>query len=170
MFDVAIVGAGPSGMGAGIYAAKRKLKTIIICKGISVAWEQSVVGLLDYKNLTKDFQIMLEKSADFVQFENKQEVIALEKNIVSFSIELKSGQIFYARNVIIASGYSEKNKEANTGFESLTFKDLSGKIKVDSQMATNIPGIFAVGGAISGSVDDVLINVAQGARAVLAIV
>lgn len=35
MYDVIIIGAGPAGITAGIYAARKKLKTILLSKELS---------------------------------------------------------------------------------------------------------------------------------------
>ena len=120
---------------------------------------QSELDIFKVAEIHKFFELAVKK--DEIDFQNNQEVISLEKNIISFSVECKSGKSYYGKSVIIATGKGE------TGFDLLTHKDPDGKIKVNSVMATNIAGIFAAGEVQSMSTQDFLINSAQGAQATI---
>lgn len=132
MYDVIVIGSGPAGMSAGRHAQECKLKALVISK------TPAPNGVV----------------LEFVQ----DEVISLDKNIVSFAVETKTGRQYYSRSVIIATGCD--GPEGNSYFERITLKDALGKIFVDANMQTNIPGIFAAG--------DITVTLAKGtASAVL---
>ena len=142
MYDVIIIGAGPAGMTAGLYAAKNKLKTLVLAKAVQKPLAEHVVMLLDFQQVFAEFEKALSKETDSLFLEEKQEVSNVEKNIVSFSVETKSGKTEYGRSVIIATG-SVTVYDLN--FDSITQKATNGTIKVDAGQQTNIPGLFAAG-------------------------
>ena len=140
MYDVIIIGGGPAGLSAGMYAASQKLKTLVITKTMA---DCEPAG---------DFQADLRVNKKFLELHADKEVTVLEKNITSFSVETRQGQQFYAQAVVIASGCEQGR--GNTVFERLTLKDASDKIFVDANLQTNVPGIFAAG--------DVAVTLAKG--------
>ncbi len=142
MYDCIIIGTGKAGMAAAAGAARHKLKTLVISKERNSAEEMS---------------------DEFLEFKDNTEVSGVEKNIVSFSVEVKSGEVYYARSIIIASG------KGGSEFESIISEDLNGRIKVDANMATNVEGIFAIGGANNALDGDNLVKAGEGAKAALAV-
>lgn len=50
MYDVMIIGAGPSGMTAAVYAARKKLHTLLISKDIGgqTNWTNSIENYMGY--------------------------------------------------------------------------------------------------------------------------
>jgi thioredoxin reductase len=161
MYDVIIIGSGPAGITAALYAIKNKLNALVLSKSFG-SYLQSETDIFKVVEIHKFFELGIKEGK--IDFQNNQEVINLEKNIVSFSVECKGGKTFYSKTIIIAIG------EGETEFDLLTHKDAQGKIKVDSVMSTNISGIFAAGEVLSMSGKDFLINSAQGAQAVLSAV
>ena len=166
MHDVIIIGAGPAGLTAAVYASRHKLNTLVLAKAKAPkhAEKFSVAGF-SYSALVHQFDQLLKTSGAGLEFKDKQEIISIEKNVVSFSVENKRGEIFYAKNVIMAYGAGNE-----LGFENLTAKTADGKIKIDSRQATNVPGIWAIGDAAVGAKKDVFTSAGEGARAVLSII
>lgn len=168
MHDIIIIGAGMSGMSAALTAVKLKLKTLLVAKEFSVLKVGATeLNLFDAKKMQKELVKVTENSAQFFELYLKQEVTSLEKNVISFSVETKSGQTFYAKSVIICSGENSVTHEGNTAFDLTAFKDFKNKIKVDAQMATNVPGLFAGGSVLSGAPGNSVTSVGEGSRAVL---
>ena len=87
--------------------------------------------------------------------------------MISFSVETKSGQIYYGKSAIVCSGENPMSHEGNTAFDLTAYKDSKNKIKVDSQMATNVPGLFAAGSVLSSLPGNTITSAGEGARAVL---
>lgn len=153
MFDLIIIGSGSAGSGAAFFADKHKLKTLVIAKEVFV--------FNDDDFYLQEIAKPIKEGSEFVEVLKGQEVVNLEKNVISFTVQVKSGKDYYAKAVIIAVG------DAETNFELLTYKNSNGKIKVNQSMETNVPGIFAAGRVIAFSADDSFISVGQGAQAVV---
>ena len=156
-------------MAASLYASKGKLKTLVVAKEILDLPKENTLDFFSGTDLKKSFEDELKRNKKYLQLE-KQEVVSLEKNIVSFAIEFKTGAMEYAKSVIIATGQNRQTKEGNTVFDLITLKDMQGKIKVDSGMKTNVPGIFAAGEATDVSSADSFTIAGQGATAAMSVI
>lgn len=111
MYDCIIIGAGPAGMTSAIYTARRKLKTLVLAKevGGQMVWSSDVenysgFSMITGADLTLKFQEHLSALKDDVELKLGVEVVKLEKNITSFSVEDSHGNVYYGKTVIIASG------------------------------------------------------------------
>lgn len=108
MYDVIIVGGGPAGMTAAVYAARKKLNSIIITKnfGGQTLWSSEVENYLGYQYVTGTelvgkFQDHLE------QFGIDREMTSVESlraESDAFVAATKNGKTFRGKTVIIASG------------------------------------------------------------------
>lgn len=166
MHDLIIVGAGPAGLGAAIYASINKLKTLVLAKEFSkVGHDDLDANILTYRQLLESFKRELGRPKGCIEFKEKQEVIAVEKNVVSFSAETKSSQILYSKAMVLAYG-----KNLEFGLENMTAKDLKGRVKVDPEQKTSVEGIFAAGHCAAGGMKDELVCAAEGAKAVFSAV
>ncbi len=155
-------------MAAALTAIKLKLKTLLVAKEFSTTVTgEEALSFFDIKKMHKAVLAETKNSAQFFELYLKQEVISLEKNVISFSVETKSGQIYYGKSVIICSGENSLSHEGNTTFDLTAFKDFKNKIKVDAQMATNVPGLFAGGSVLSGTPGNPTTSAGEGSRAVL---
>jgi thioredoxin reductase (NADPH) len=111
-YDVAIIGAGPAGLTAGLYCARYGLKTIIIEKGIiggTASWAGSIQnypGYLDISGmeLMMKFEEQVKKAGVNIELDTVQEIKTIEedKEIVL------SGKTIKASAVIIAVGTKSK--------------------------------------------------------------
>lgn len=111
MYDCIIIGAGPAGMTAAIYAARKKLKTLILTKDIGgqMIWSSDVenyagFSMITGSDLTLKFKEHLESLKEDLEIKEGIEVVAIHKNVVSFEIEDKTGATFFTKTIIIASG------------------------------------------------------------------
>lgn len=109
MYDVMIIGAGPSGMTAAVYAARKKLHTLLISKDIGgqTNWTNSIENYMGYQfiegpeliekfeNQVKQFPIDL-KIGDGVS-----SISLIDKG---FEIHTESGQTYQGKTGIIATG------------------------------------------------------------------
>ena len=109
MYDLIIIGGGPAGVTAGIYAARQKLKTLLITKDFSGQIALKAVNIENWPgikeisglDLIRSFEEHLKKyEVDIV----KEEVRRLEKKDKGFLILTLSQKIFEAKTVILASG------------------------------------------------------------------
>ena len=104
MYDCIIIGAGPAGMTAAIYAARKKLKTLILTKDIGgqMIWSSDVenyagFSMITGSDLTLKFKEHLESLKEDLEIKEGVEVVAIHKNVVSFEIEDKTGATFFTK-------------------------------------------------------------------------
>ena len=82
VYDLIIIGAGPAGMTAGVYAARKKLKTLILSQDIGgqAAWSSDVENYLGFTMIT---------GADLVEkFEHHVEPMDTSRSMGKFGIDL----------------------------------------------------------------------------------
>jgi len=111
MYDVIIIGAGPAGMSAAIYTARRKLNTLVLAKdaGGQMVWSADVenytgFSMISGADLALKFQEHMASLKEDLEVKIGVEVAKLDKNITSFVVEDTQGNVYYAKTVIIASG------------------------------------------------------------------
>lgn len=111
MYDCIIIGAGPAGMTAAIYTARRKLKTLVLAKSVGgqMVWSADVENytgftMISGADLTLRFQEHMAALKEDLEVKLDVEVVKLEKNITSFAVEDSKGNVYYAKSIIIASG------------------------------------------------------------------
>ena len=108
MYDLTIIGAGPAGITAAVYAARKKLKTLVITKNIG-GWAATSSEIGNYPSyqfitgpeLAKKFEEHL-KSFD-LDLREGEEVISIEKLNNIFKVKTKKDE-YKSKAVIIASG------------------------------------------------------------------
>lgn len=111
MYDVIIIGGGPAGVSAGIYAARKKMKSVIISDTLS---GQSVVSV-DVQNWIGvpsisgfDLAQMLEKhlrSVQGIDIVDGEHVEKIEKRAdATFLVTTKSGKTFETKTILITTG------------------------------------------------------------------
>ncbi len=111
MYDLAILGGGPAGVAAGVYASRKRLKTVFITKDFQ---SQSTVseGIENWIGTIKiagqDFASSLEAhlrayALDVVDIRVGEYVTRLENTNGSFTITTDTGS-YTARTVLIATG------------------------------------------------------------------
>lgn len=108
-FDLIIIGGGPAGIAAGIYAGRQKLNTLLVTKEWGGQIGKKTIPIENYpgfENITGKELIDKLKNHLF-KFNIKvelAEVTKIEKKENLFFISIKEGKIFSSIAVIIASG------------------------------------------------------------------
>lgn len=111
VFDVAIVGAGPSGLAAAVYAASEGLKTIIIestAPGGQAGTSSRIDNYLGFPNglsgqeLATKAEIQAQRFG--AKFQISRNVIGLDLDGNMRKLTLASGQLVSARSVVVATG------------------------------------------------------------------
>jgi len=109
IYDLAIIGGGPAGMTAVVYAARKKINTLLISKdlGGQVLWTTEVENYMGYQYI-EGSQLMNKFKEQVRQFpidqEIGEEIEKLDKEEKTFSLLTRTGKKFRAKTVIIASG------------------------------------------------------------------
>lgn len=112
MYDLIIIGAGPAGITAGVYAARKRLKTLILTQDIGgqMAWSSDVenypgFSMISGGDLVEKFESHIEQFRDVLELRlTSKGVTSIEKNKTYFSVKSGDGGSEHARAVIIAGG------------------------------------------------------------------
>ncbi|MDP4083150.1 MAG: FAD-dependent oxidoreductase [Bacillota bacterium] len=171
MFDIVIIGAGPAGGSAALFAAKAGKKTLIIENDKSVtkrAWMENHYGVMEISG------------PDLVEIGKKQaskfgaEIVeATVTNVVKtengFKIETDKEQ-FEAKHVILATGFAVDLAET-VGLKTKpgTEPRVKTVLDVDAAGRTNIDGIWAAG-TVAGVSVHTIITAGDGAKVAINVI
>lgn len=126
--DLIIIGAGPAGLTAGIYAGRARVSTLILEKGIpggNIILSDRIENYPGYEG-SAPFELMetMRKQAEKFGAEIRQgEVIGINKEDGFWKVKTSSEE-YYARAVIVATGTTHK-KLGIPGEEKLTGRGVS---------------------------------------------
>lgn len=109
MYELIILGGGPAGMTAAVYAARKRITTLLLSKDIGgqVVWTMGIENYMGYQFI---------EGADLMQkFEEQAKQFPLEMKIgpgathirkidSGFEVEADDGAIYQAKSVIVATG------------------------------------------------------------------
>ena len=116
LYDVVIVGGGPGGLTAGIYAMRAALKTILVEKAVAggqVALSDGVENYPGFESITgyelsqKFLQHAQSYGIEFVQ----EEVVGVEPGLDFHTVKLADGNALKTHTVILATGGSPRKLE-----------------------------------------------------------
>lgn len=119
MKDLIIIGGGPAGVAAGVYASRKRLTTVLIAEeigGQSTVSEgiENWIGTVRIagEDLKKSFKEHLNAyKQDVLEVVEGDRVEKLEKTEGGFSVVTRDGKTYTARAVLIASGAGRKKLE-----------------------------------------------------------
>lgn len=109
MYDLIIIGCGPAGATAGIYAARQRMNTLLITKSFGGQVAKKATAIENYPGfetisgleLIQKFEKHLKKQKIDTEID---EVVRMEKKEEIFFLTTKNKKIFESKTVIIASG------------------------------------------------------------------
>ncbi len=157
MFDLIIIGGGPSGVAAGVYAARKRLKTLLITKewgGQSIVSPdiQNWIGTpsISGDKLAADLKgHLLSYAGEFVTIESGKLAASLAKNEDgSTTVTTDKGDTFTAKAILIASG-SSRRRLTIEGADTYEHKGLTYCASCDGPMFAG-QDVVVVGGGNAG--------------------
>lgn len=118
MYDLTIIGGGPAGVSAGVYAARKRLRTILITEAFGGQSTESV-GIENWigtKNISgPDFGKLLEDhlrayAGEWVEIKTGDKVQNISKIEGGFKVESGEGS-YEAKTVLVATGSTRRKLE-----------------------------------------------------------
>lgn len=152
MYDLIILGAGPAGLSAGLYAGRAKLNCLIIEKAVPG-------GQISSTSLVENYPGSIENPTGMALAERMREQASeyckiLSANVTKVELEgkvkkihTKDGSIYEAKAVIIATGASHRNLDVK-GEKEFASRGVSYCATCDGPFFTDLD-IFVVGGGDS---------------------
>ncbi len=119
MYDLIIIGGGPAGVAAGVYAARKRLKTLFITfewGGQSTVSDgiQNWIGTINIPGpkLAEDLKAHLEAyKSDIVEIKEHELVSKIEKSGDNFKVTTDAGGTYDTKTVLITSGSKRRKLE-----------------------------------------------------------
>jgi len=152
-YDLIIIGGGPAGVTAGIYAARQKLNTLLITKSFGGQVARKAVAIENYPGfeeisgmeLIKKFEKHLRKQKVDIE---RDEVTKLKKIGNHFFVQTKSKNRFQSKAVIVASGADPRPLEV-PGEKEFIGKGLSYCVTCDGPLFEG-KTVAVIGGGNAG--------------------
>lgn len=115
MYDLAIIGGGPAGVSAGVYAARKRLKTVIITESFGGQSTDSLgiqnwIGTVEINgpDLGKALETHLRAYAEHtVDIKTNERVTSVKKDAEGFEV-ITGGSSYKAKTVLIATGSNRR--------------------------------------------------------------
>ena len=163
MYDLTIIGGGPAGVAAGVYAARKKLRTLFLTAATDSAGRdfggQSVVSddvqnwigtiSVSGSNLAKMLEDHLRAyAADVVDIHTGEKVTAVVKTDTGFSITTAKEAIYETKSVLITTG-SHRWKLTAPGADVYEHKGITYCASCDGPLFTNCH-VIVIGGGNAG--------------------
>ncbi len=152
MYELTIIGGGPAGVAAGVYASRKQLKTLFITKD----WGGQSTVSTDIQNwigtpsisgdkLAKDLRTHLETYAGaFVDIKSGTTAGRIEKITDGFLVHLSTGESFATKTILVASG-SQRRKLTATNADIFEHKGLTYCASCDGPMFSGMD-VAVIGG------------------------
>jgi alkyl hydroperoxide reductase subunit F len=109
MYDLIIIGGGPAGMTATVYAARKRINTLLLAKNIGgqVVTTSGIENYMGYQyvegtELMEKFETQLKQFP--VERQTDQEVVSVSRLNKGFAVETSDHQTFQGKAVIVATG------------------------------------------------------------------
>ena len=161
MYELIIVGAGPSGMTAAVYAARKKINTLLLAKEIGgqVVTTRGIENYMGYQYV-EGFDLMDKFEQQLKQFpigrQDGEEVAVVTHLDGAFDVKSASGEEFQAKAVIIATGKKPRRLDV-PGEKELTGRGVSYCCVCDGPLFAG-EDVAVIGGGNSAleAIDDLL--------------
>lgn len=155
LYDVAIIGAGPAGLGAAVYAASEGLKTVLVereAAGGQAGMSSRIENYLGFPNGLSGGELsrraMTQARRFGAEFLLTHEVVSLDPREGVISISMSDGSDIRAHSVILASGVSYRRLGV-PGADTLTGRGIYYGAAMSEASSVNGEDIHIVGGANS---------------------
>lgn len=156
MFDLIIIGGGPAGTAAAVYAARKQLKTAMVIKewgGQSTVSSdiQNWIGTphISGNDLAESFKKhVYEYKGEYLTLEEGSFATKVEKVTDGFSVSLESGKVLTSKTILISTG-SARRKLGIPGSDTFEHKGVVYCASCDGPLFSGMD-VVVVGGGNAG--------------------
>jgi NADH-dependent peroxiredoxin subunit F len=156
MYDLIIIGGGPAGSAAGVYAARKKLKTLFLTVdfgGQSIVSEdiQNWIGTksISGNQLAKDLkEHVLAYAGDVLELKEKTKVSGVEKVDENFRVNTEKNESFDSKTVLICTG-ADRRKLTIPGAKEFENKGITYCASCDGPLFSD-KDVIVIGGGNAG--------------------
>jgi NADH-dependent peroxiredoxin subunit F len=161
MYELIIIGGGPAGMTAAVYAARKKINALMLTKDIGgqVMWTSSIENYMGYQ-LVEGMELMDKFEQQLRQFpierRDGEEVTSITRRPDGFEVTTRSGQKFQSQAIIVATGKTPRRLGV-PGEDGLVGRGVSFCAVCDGPVFSGVK-VAVVGGGNSAleAIDDLL--------------
>lgn len=154
-YDLAIIGGGPAGVAAGVYAARKRLKTLFLTKdfdGQSVVSEnvQNWIGTVSVSGIKLSADLknhLFYYKSDIVDVHEGELAEEITKKSGIFSIKTKKG-LYEAKTILVCSGSSRRKLDV-PGAEKFDNKGITYCASCDGPLFAGMD-VAVIGGGNAG--------------------
>lgn len=159
MYDIVIIGGGPAGGSAALFAAKAGKKTLLIDNDKSMtkrAWMENHYGIMEISGPDL-VEIGKKQAAKFGAEIVTAQVTNVSKADHGLSVEVEGQGSYETKHVILATGaVVELASQIGVNIKDGTEPRIKNVVDVDAQGKTNIEGIWAAGTCAGVSVHTII--------------
>lgn len=156
MYELAIIGGGPAGVSGGVYASRKKIKTLFVTEsfgGQSIVSEdiQNWIGFpsISGMDLAKSLEDHLRTYAgDVVDIKVGERIIAIEKKDDHFLLKSSNGQEYESKTILLTMG-STRRKITVPGAEKLENRGITYCASCDGPLFAG-KDVVVIGGGNAG--------------------
>ncbi|MBG9585864.1 FAD-dependent oxidoreductase [Cytobacillus firmus] len=171
MFDILIVGAGPAGASAALFAAKAGKKVVVVDNDKSMtkrAWVENHYGIMEITG-PELIETGKKQAVKFGAEIIEGTVENIEKAESGFTVTA-GGKSFSAKHVIVAAGLStDLAEKAGLKTKEGTEPRIKTVLDADADGKTNVDGIWAAG-TIAGVSVHTIITAGDGAKVAINVI
>jgi thioredoxin reductase len=173
LYDVAIVGGGPAGASAAIFAARAGLRTLVLDADKGMTRRAMINNMLGHPDGITGPELV-ERGQEHARRAGAEwvtaDVTALDPGSQSVRLSTSEGRSFEAEQVMLTTGASVAlAQEAGLATRPGTEPRIKEEIVVDAEGRTGVPRVWAAGTAAGMSVH-VIVTAGDGARVVLNVI
>ena len=172
MYEIAIIGAGPAGASAALFAAKAGKKTLLIDndKGMTRrGWYENFYGIAEIGGpelVETGHKQAVKFGAELVN----DQAVNLTAGSEGVAIETESGTTYEAKHVILATGVlTDLAAKAGVETKDGTEPRIKTVVAVNAEGKTNVDGIWAAG-TVAGVSVHAIITAGDGAKVAINII
>ncbi|MFW6150506.1 MAG: FAD-dependent oxidoreductase [Chloroflexota bacterium] len=154
MYDLLIIGAGPAGMTAAVYAARKKIRTLLLSENVGgqVLWTFGIENYMGYQfiegsELMEKFEDQVRRSPSDVDWKIGVKVQQVRRVEGGFEVQTEKGESYQGKTLLVSTGKRPRQLQV-PGEEELVGRGVSYCATCDGPLFTG-ERVAVIGGGNS---------------------